>query len=288
MTPSALLRGAAAARCEAPPLRRCVTPHASPPCRSAHAAARHARCSPLCAAAPRRPHAQQAAAGADAPPQPPPAASSAHPLAAAAAIAASSASPPPPRATPFLADLLVSCPDQKGVVAALAQLLFGYGCNILSSDQHSDDATNTYFQRIHVDYSDLIVGAENVNVLENAMKHTASRFDMTWSIHYHTKCARAHARARCAQSPIRHRLGASQGQHGAAARARARGAVRAPRRVVARRTRFRRAPRAHAHTHTRTHVRSSPMPPLALTQRILVLVASPNTPCALPTPPRAG
>jgi hypothetical protein len=34
----------------------------------------------------------------------------------------------------------------------------------------------------------LIVGVENVNVLENAMRNTASRFDMTWSIHYPAKC----------------------------------------------------------------------------------------------------
>jgi formyltetrahydrofolate deformylase len=195
MTPTSVLlqRGVAAApRCEAP-RRRHATPHASSPLSPrccARAPARRARCAPLCAAAPRRAHAQHASASADAPPPPPPAGSAAH--LAASAAAPLSLSPLP--AAPFLADLLVSCPDQKGVVAALAQLLFGYGCNILSSDQHSDSAANRYFQRIHVDYSDLIVGAENVNVLENAMKHTASRFDMTWSIHYHTKCVRALAK----------------------------------------------------------------------------------------------
>jgi hypothetical protein len=89
----------------------------------------------------------------------------------------------------YVADLLITCPDQKGVVASLAQLLFGYGCNIISSDQHSDTAIGMYFQRIHFDYADMIVGPENVNVLENAMRHTAAHFDMTWSIHYASKCA---------------------------------------------------------------------------------------------------
>jgi formyltetrahydrofolate deformylase len=82
----------------------------------------------------------------------------------------------------------VSCPDQKGVVAALAQLLYGYGVNIITSDQFSDTAEQMYFQRITLDFGELIVGVENVNVLENAMKNTASRFDMTWSIHYPAKC----------------------------------------------------------------------------------------------------
>ena len=30
---------------------------------------------------------------------------------------------------------MVKCPDRKGVIAALAQLLYGLGCNILASDQ---------------------------------------------------------------------------------------------------------------------------------------------------------
>jgi ubiquinol-cytochrome c reductase iron-sulfur subunit len=34
-----------------------------------------------------------------------------------------------------MATLLVQCPDAQGVVAALAQLLAGLGCNILASDQ---------------------------------------------------------------------------------------------------------------------------------------------------------
>lgn len=33
------------------------------------------------------------------------------------------------------ATLLVQCPDQRGVVAALAQLLAGFNCNILESGE---------------------------------------------------------------------------------------------------------------------------------------------------------
>lgn len=45
------------------------------------------------------------------------------------------------------------CCSQKGVVAALAQLLYGLGCNITESDQFSDTASDTFFQRIDFDYS---------------------------------------------------------------------------------------------------------------------------------------
>lgn len=37
-----------------------------------------------------------------------------------------------------LATLMVQCEDQKGVIAALAQLLYGLGCNIVASDQYVD------------------------------------------------------------------------------------------------------------------------------------------------------
>lgn len=51
---------------------------------------------------------------------------------------------------PLLASLLIQCSDQKGVVAALAQLLYGFGCNILESDQYTDTSTAVYFQRLRL------------------------------------------------------------------------------------------------------------------------------------------
>ena len=37
-----------------------------------------------------------------------------------------------------LATLLVACQDRKGLVASLAQVLYGHGANIIDSDQHTD------------------------------------------------------------------------------------------------------------------------------------------------------
>ncbi|MFI5306713.1 MAG: ACT domain-containing protein, partial [Polyangiales bacterium] len=49
------------------------------------------------------------------------------------------------------ATLLVSCPDRKGLVAALGQLLYGHGLNILDASQHTDVAAGQFFQRIRFD-----------------------------------------------------------------------------------------------------------------------------------------
>lgn len=54
----------------------------------------------------------------------------------------------------------------------------------------------------------LAVGPENVNVLENAMGHTAERFGMQWSLHYRRRAATPTPLRRCPSPPSqpRHRL----------------------------------------------------------------------------------
>ncbi len=70
---------------------------------------------------------------------------------------------------------MVKCPDRKGVIAALAQLLYGLGCNILASEQFTA-AEGVYFQRIRFDLSDIVVGTANVSVLERAVSEVCYLF----------------------------------------------------------------------------------------------------------------
>jgi formyltetrahydrofolate deformylase len=85
---------------------------------------------------------------------------------------------------PALATLLVSCPDRKGLVAALAQLLYGHGCNILDADQHSDAAAGMFFQRIRFDLAELYTDRVG---LERGIAEVAQRFEMTWQLSYEAK-----------------------------------------------------------------------------------------------------
>ncbi len=82
--------------------------------------------------------------------------------------------------TPLLT-LLVSCPDQKGIVAALAQVLYGHGANILAADQHTDVESGQFFQRIRVDLADL--RTDRVAV-ETAIADVAGRLSMTCALRY--------------------------------------------------------------------------------------------------------
>jgi len=82
------------------------------------------------------------------------------------------------------ATLLVCCPDRKGLVAALAQVLYGHGANILDADQHTDPVAGQFFQRIKFDMSELHTDRRT---LEAAVGEVAQRFAMSWRL-----CDRTH------------------------------------------------------------------------------------------------
>lgn len=93
----------------------------------------------------------------------------------------------PPTAT--LATLLVDCLDRKDDVAVVAQLLLGYGCNIVPSEQFSDGTADSalYFQRVELHFSDIHVAAANIAVLERSIADLAERDHMWRRLTYHHK-----------------------------------------------------------------------------------------------------
>jgi formyltetrahydrofolate deformylase len=80
-----------------------------------------------------------------------------------------------------LANLLVSCADRKGIVASLAQVLYGHGANILDADQHTDPVASMFFQRIRFDLSTLTTDRV---ALEHGIREVAGRFGMDWRLSY--------------------------------------------------------------------------------------------------------
>ena len=89
--------------------------------------------------------------------------------------------------TSHIATLLVACPDRRGIVASLAQLLYGHGANILDSDQHSDPIGGMFFQRIRCDLSSLTTDRV---ALENGLREVGERFTMDWRIAYGDRAKR--------------------------------------------------------------------------------------------------
>lgn len=80
-----------------------------------------------------------------------------------------------------IATLLVACPDRKGIVASLAQVLYGHGANILDSDQHTDAVAGMFFQRLRFDLASLTTDRV---ALEHGIREVGERFAMDWKLAY--------------------------------------------------------------------------------------------------------
>jgi formyltetrahydrofolate deformylase len=84
---------------------------------------------------------------------------------------------------PNTARLLISCPDRRGIVAAVSQFLFSHGANIIASDQHSTDPEGGRFfmrQEFHLEGLDLTKAQ-----FERAFQEVvAEPFGMDWKLWY--------------------------------------------------------------------------------------------------------
>ena len=77
--------------------------------------------------------------------------------------------------------LLVHGPDRKGIVAAFSQTLFGHGCGIVSSEQHTDAESSVFYQRIVFDAAEL--HTDRVS-LERGIDEVAGRLGMTCEVRW--------------------------------------------------------------------------------------------------------
>jgi formyltetrahydrofolate deformylase len=84
---------------------------------------------------------------------------------------------------PNTARLLISCPDRRGIVAAVSQFLFAHGANIIDSDQHSTDPEGGRFfmrQEFYLEGLDL-----SRSQFEQAFQDViATPFEMEWRVWY--------------------------------------------------------------------------------------------------------
>jgi formyltetrahydrofolate deformylase len=75
------------------------------------------------------------------------------------------------------AALLLSCPDQSGIVAAVGGFAAETGGNIVEADQHSDPVADLFLQRIEFDVD------TDLEQLRTAFAPLAERFSMRWELH---------------------------------------------------------------------------------------------------------
>ncbi|WP_257350958.1 formyltetrahydrofolate deformylase [Pseudalkalibacillus decolorationis] len=79
------------------------------------------------------------------------------------------------------ARLLISCPDQKGIVAAVSKFLYEHGANIVQSDQYTmDPEGGLFFMRIEFTLPNLLEEEK----LEEDFSVIGDRFRMDWHFAY--------------------------------------------------------------------------------------------------------
>lgn len=77
--------------------------------------------------------------------------------------------------------LLISCIDQRGLVAAVTDFIFTNGGNILHLDQHVDAEAGVFFMRVEWDMLDFVILRHELSA---AFDLVARRFQMTWALHF--------------------------------------------------------------------------------------------------------
>lgn len=75
--------------------------------------------------------------------------------------------------------LRLTCPDQPGIVARVAGFLAGEEANIIHAEQHTDDGTGSFFQRIELTHPDL---GGFLPVLEAGVAELGVELELTASI----------------------------------------------------------------------------------------------------------
>jgi formyltetrahydrofolate deformylase len=77
------------------------------------------------------------------------------------------------------ATLLVTCPDTRGIVAAIADFLYQHNANILHADQHQDAENNLFLMRVQWDLDGFNLDEASFNA---AFAPIAAKFSMVWQL----------------------------------------------------------------------------------------------------------
>jgi formyltetrahydrofolate deformylase len=79
------------------------------------------------------------------------------------------------------ATLLISCPDQRGLVAKIANFIYANGGNIIHADQHTDFSTGVFLTRIEWQLQDFNLPRD---VIAPAFEAIAKPLNINWQLHF--------------------------------------------------------------------------------------------------------
>jgi len=77
--------------------------------------------------------------------------------------------------------LLLSCPDRKGIVAAVSGFIYRNDGNIIDADQHTDQEKQIFLQRVEWQLAGFRIPRDEIG---EAFRPIAERFGMTWELRF--------------------------------------------------------------------------------------------------------
>jgi formyltetrahydrofolate deformylase len=77
--------------------------------------------------------------------------------------------------------LLLSCPDQRGLVAAVSDFVYRHAGNIVHAEQHIDRENSIFFQRIEFELEEFTLGRDEI---EPAFSPIVDRFGMQCQLRF--------------------------------------------------------------------------------------------------------
>jgi formyltetrahydrofolate deformylase len=80
-----------------------------------------------------------------------------------------------------IATLILSCPNQKGLVARISQFVFQHGGDIINLDEHVDNEVGMFFIRVEWDLKEFTV---NEKIFEDEFKILADEIKAQWEVKY--------------------------------------------------------------------------------------------------------
>ena len=92
-----------------------------------------------------------------------------------------------PNSTPNSAILLLSCPDQRGIVASVTEFISNNNGNIINLHEHVDSQEGVLLMRVEWDLDGFSLAAAEISPTFEAI---ANRFGMEWSVHCATDVPR--------------------------------------------------------------------------------------------------
>ncbi|HEY4331364.1 MAG TPA: formyltetrahydrofolate deformylase [Ilumatobacteraceae bacterium] len=82
---------------------------------------------------------------------------------------------------PAHAVLLLTCPDQRGIVAAVADFIASHDGNIVHAEQHTDDVEGVFFQRVEFELDGFALGRDEILT---AFEPLVQRFGLDASVRF--------------------------------------------------------------------------------------------------------